>query len=252
MNSFLQALSLLTRLPVRARWDDRTRPGQAMAFYPLVGGVIGGLLAVAAWVLNATGLGETAPWLPAVLLLALWVGLTGALHLDGWTDFCDAAFVHGTPAQRQEIMADPRTGSFGVAGAVLLLLGKAAALQGVLRLAALDWRQAGTLVAAPVLARLAVVWAARLLPLARPEGMAAQARRGLRRRDLLVATVSGTLLAAAAGLAAVVFAAVAVLALLAVGRLAVRRLGGLSGDVYGALIELAEVLLLTTACLLAS
>jgi adenosylcobinamide-GDP ribazoletransferase len=250
MNRFLQALSLLTRLPAPARWDERTPPGRAMAFFPLVGGLIGGLLATAAWGLNATRLAESAPWLPAVLLLILWTALTGALHLDGWTDFCDAVFVHATPEKRLQIMADPRAGSFGVVGVVLLLLAKAAALQGVLRLAAADWRAAGTLVAAPVLARLAVVWAARLFPLARPDGMAARFRHGLRRQDLLVATASALPLAACAGLAAAVFVPLALLALLALGRLAVRRLGGVTGDVHGALVELTETLLLAAACAL--
>ena len=56
MHDFLRALSLLTRLPVRALgWDDDVLPGRAMAAYPLVGAVIGALLAGLAWLLTAVG-----------------------------------------------------------------------------------------------------------------------------------------------------------------------------------------------------
>ncbi|MGQ9768558.1 MAG: adenosylcobinamide-GDP ribazoletransferase, partial [Anaerolineae bacterium] len=113
MNDLLRAVGLLTVLPVRVPADDAAAPGRAMAFYPLVGALIGGLLGAAAWLLGRAGLAKAAPLLPAALILAAWAGFTGALHLDGWADCCDALFVPVSRERRLEIMKDPRLGGFG-------------------------------------------------------------------------------------------------------------------------------------------
>jgi adenosylcobinamide-GDP ribazoletransferase len=215
-----------------------------MAFYPLVGGLIGGLLAGLAWLLRLVGLTETAPLLPAALLLAAWAGLTGALHLDGWADCCDALFVPVNRERRLEIMKDPRLGGFGAAGLILLLLVKLAALQGVMA----GPRALAVLIAVPALARWAAVIAAKAYPSARPGGMGDYFRRGLGRRELVIATVLVAL--ATVGLlwrGAILWGTVG-LALLALASLARARLGGLTGDVYGAILELAETAALVVAC----
>ena len=59
-----------------------------------------------------------------MLLLTLWAALSGGLHLDGWADCCDGLLNASAPARRLEIMKDPRLGTFGGAGLVLLLLAK--------------------------------------------------------------------------------------------------------------------------------
>ena len=99
MGDFLRALSLLTRLPVRARWDDDVLPGRAMAAYPLVGALIGTLLVGLSWLLTWDRGCESRPavrgrvyrpcWPPRWCWPA-WAALTGMLHLDGWADCCDA------------------------------------------------------------------------------------------------------------------------------------------------------------------
>ncbi|PKO23291.1 MAG: adenosylcobinamide-GDP ribazoletransferase [Chloroflexi bacterium HGW-Chloroflexi-1] len=247
MNDFLRALGLLTVLPVRVPVDDGAPPGQAMAFYPLIGALIGAGLAGLAWLLRLLGLAENAPLLPAALLLATWAGLTGALHLDGWADCCDALFVPVSRERRLEIMKDPRLGGFGAAGLILLLLIKLAALQGVTA----SPHALPALIAIPALGRWASVIAAKAYPSARPGGMGDFFRRGLGRRELVIATVCASL--AAVGLlwrGAILWAVVA-LALLALASLARARLGGLTGDVYGATIELAETAALVVACFLA-
>jgi adenosylcobinamide-GDP ribazoletransferase len=132
MGDFLRALSLLTRLPVRARWDDDLLPGRAMAAYPLVGAVIGTLLVGLGWLLTA-GIGRLqevaggsgvglSPLLTAALILVAWAALTGMLHLDGWADCCDALVAPLSRERRLEVMKDPRLGSFGGAGLILLLI----------------------------------------------------------------------------------------------------------------------------------
>jgi adenosylcobinamide-GDP ribazoletransferase len=216
-----------------------------MAFYPLIGALIGGLLAGLAWLLRLAGLGETAPLLPAALLLTLWAGLTGALHLDGWADCCDALFVPVSRERRLEIMKDPRLGGFGAAGLILLLLVKLAALQGITgNVAAFPF-----LIAIPALARWAAVIAAKAYPPARPGGMGDYFRRGLGRRELVIATVITALAAAPLFWRGLIVWIAAGLALLALARLAHTRLGGLTGDVYGAIIELAETAALIAAAM---
>ncbi len=243
MHDFLRAVGLLTILPVRPPADDGAKPGRAMAYYPLVGALIGGLLAGLAWLLGRASLAAVAPLLPAALVLAAWAGLTGALHLDGWSDCCDALFVPVSRERRLEIMKDPRLGGFGAAGLILLLLVKLAALQGALE------SPVGllTLIAIPALARWAAVIAARAYPSARPGGMGDYFRRGVGRREIAVATVLAALVAGPLLWRAPLLWAGAGLALLGVGGLARRQLGGLSGDVYGAIIELAEAAMLVIA-----
>jgi adenosylcobinamide-GDP ribazoletransferase len=242
---FLRAIGLLTVLPMRSRWDECTVPGRAMAFYPLTGALIGGVLAGLALLLWLSRLPAVAPLLPAALVLAAWIGITGGLHLDGWADCCDALFVPVSRERRLEILHDPRLGSFGGIGLATLLLVKLAAIQGVL---ASPWRLP-VLFVVPVLARWAMVIAARAFPLARPDGMAAHFRQGLGRRELIIATITAALATALIGWRGLALVAAGVAAMLAVSRLAVTRVGGMTGDVYGAIIEAAETAALVAACL---
>jgi adenosylcobinamide-GDP ribazoletransferase len=242
---FIRAIGLLTVFPVRPRWDDGAAPGRTMAFYPLVGALIGALLAGLAFLMGKTGLPATAPLLPAALLLAAWAGITGGLHLDGWADCCDALFVPVSRERRLAILHDPRLGGFGGIGLGVLLLVKLAAIQGMW---ASPWRLL-ILFVVPVLARWALVIAARVFPLARPDGMAAHFRQGLGWREVIIASVTAALATALAGWRGPAILGVVALAMLAVSRLAVARLGGLTGDVYGAIVETAETAALVAACL---
>jgi adenosylcobinamide-GDP ribazoletransferase len=250
MDDIRRALSLLTTLPVRARWEADTVAGHAMAAYPLVGVLIGALLAGLAYVLSLTALPVRSPILAPALILLAWVLLTGALHLDGWADCCDALFVPVSRERRLEILKDPRLGSFGGVGLALLLLVKLAAIQG----ATTDRSGLSALVLAPVLARWAVVIAAFVSPLARPDGMAAAFRQGLGRREVILATVTAAVAVAVAtwfaGWHAALLWAIAGGLVVAISRLATSRLSGLTGDVYGALIELVETVSLVVVCFL--
>jgi adenosylcobinamide-GDP ribazoletransferase len=254
MRSLLQAISLLTRIPVRVAWDDNRPLGRILVWAPVVGLLIGGLLFAAAWGLSIALPMATASLLAPALLLVLWVMVTGGLHLDGWCDCCDGLFVPASREKRLEIMKDPRTGSFGVIGAVLLLLVKFAAIQAVL---AMNARQAPAgwlpLVLAPAMARATMVFAAGWLPLARPGGMGAKFREGLGAAQLVaVAGILAMVLLGAAFLAThwslgLACCLAAILAAAAWSVLAMRRLDGLTGDVYGGIVELAETAALVAA-----
>jgi adenosylcobinamide-GDP ribazoletransferase len=261
MGDFGRALSLLTRLPVRARWGDDVLPGRAMAAYPLVGAVIGALLIGLGWLLTA-GIGRLqglaggsgtglSPLLTAALILVAWAAITGMLHLDGWADCCDALVAPLSRERRLEVMKDPRLGSFGGAGLILLLLIKLAAVAEVLQPTAdRPLVILLPLLVVPVLGRWAVVIAAGSFPLARPDGMGASFRRGLGRREIILATLTAAIACAVLGWRGPVLWGVAGLTLLGMGRLATARLGGLTGDVYGAIVELTETVMLVMVALL--
>jgi adenosylcobinamide-GDP ribazoletransferase len=255
------AFTFLTVLPVRVpsaagpTTDEQAPMAQALPWFPLVGAMLGGLLALVDWAL--------APLLALnvrnVLLLALAALLTGMLHLDGFIDCCDGLLGTRSVARRLEILRDSRVGAYGAIGACLLMLARYAAL-GVLG----SPIRAFALVAAPVAGRWAMVYAVTSFPYARTAGTGTPFQGPRRTRSLALATLgAGVLLLAACGLGSGAelrarLALAGMLALLALGvtvgwtRWASRRLGGgLTGDTYGALNELVELAALVLAAPLA-
>jgi len=234
------AVTTLTVLPWPGRPSaDRATARVAMSLAPAVGLALG--CAVAAVGVSATRIGAT-PLVAAVLVVAASTLLTRGLHLDGLADTADALGSYAGRERALEIMRRPDVGPFGVAAVVLVLLGQVAAAAAVL--AGPAFHAAAGIAVATGSGRLAIAWACRRgVPAARPDGLGA----------LVAGTVGPAALAL--GSAAVAAAAVwavparpwqgptAVLASLAVAwvlsRHAVRRLGGVTGDVLGAVCEAA-------------
>lgn len=236
---FALAWRLLTIIPLPFVPDEpHPVPGRAAGFFPLVGLVLGLLLAGVGWILSLF----LPPNLAAALLLVVWVGLSGMLHLDGFMDSCDGLLPPRDPARRLEIMQDSRVGAFGVVGVILLLLIKFNALT------ALSGSSLSVLVVAPVLARWAVTWAMRRYPLARKEGLSVLFTAGLDRTQLVLASVVAVIVAVLfLGWLGGLLLGVVWLTTVLVARLAMVRIGGLTGDVYGAICEIAEAAVLIVA-----
>jgi adenosylcobinamide-GDP ribazoletransferase len=237
---FWLALGFLTTLPTRPvpyQPDGLTR---AAVWFPVVGLLLGLLLA-GTYALSALVFPAS---VVAVLVLAAWAALTGGLHLDGLADCCDGLLASVARERRLEIMRDPRTGSFAVIGLVLVLLLKAAAISSL----RVPWP---ALVLALVGARWLVLLAARRPP-ARTEGLGSALVAGLTPQVLITAAVLPVLVTVAAlwwdgrSLLGVVFAAVAAFAVI---RLAQSRIGGVTGDVFGAVVELGETAVLVAFAL---
>ena len=231
--SFLIAWQLLTSIPLGRREMVIQRPGRSMVWFPLVGLIIGAMLTGLDFLL-----GLALPGLPATaLLLVAWVAITGGLHLDGFIDCCDGLLVAKGPEARLEIMKDSRVGAFGVVGAVCLLLVKFSALDALAPDDRLGW-----LLVVPTLGRGAMVWAAWRYPIARVDGFAAWFREGLGWPHVIAVGITtlavAVLLGGLVGLG--IFAGVWLFAIL-FALWVQRRIPGLTGDVYGALNELAEV-----------
>ncbi len=243
------AVGTLTRWPVRPpRLVDAARAGRAMLLAPLVGLGLGGAGAGLALLGESLGL---APLVTAAVVVAGWALASRGLHLDGLADTADGLGSGRPASEALEVMRRGDVGPVGAATLVLVLVGQVGALSQALA----GWGPTACVTAAAA-SRLA-------LPLA--------CRRGVppARADGLGAAVAGTVPAPAAAAAALVTAlAVATVAAVAVGwdtmaaavaaasvvstclaapalvAIAVRRLGGVSGDVLGWVVELSLLVVL--------
>jgi len=236
VKAIVAAFAFLTRLPV---WRGPLRDvdlGRSVSFFPLVGLVLG----LALTGVGAALSGGVAPTLVAVLLAALLAGLTGGLHLDGLADVFDGlAGGRGDRARTLEIMRDSRIGAQGAAALTLLLIAKVAALSQVA-----ERRDLLALLAFPTVAR----WLAALLivvfPYARPEGLGRAFSGEAGRVQAGLATGIAAVVVAVLGPSFILPTLGTAAAVLGFAFWLHRRLGGMTGDVYGAAIELGEVVML--------
>ncbi len=234
LGPLVTAFGFLTRLPVPAA--DGSLAG-AIRWFPLVGAVVGAI--VGATLIGAAALVD-APLAGAVAVTA-GIVVTGALHEDGLGDTADGFGGGWTVADRLEIMADPRQGTYGVAAIGSLLLIRAAALGG---LASDGWVAVVVIAAVHLQARnLAGLALAAARP-ARPGGLADVARTGVRSGRLVAAgwtvVAIGMLVLGGGPLAAVAVVGTGAIAAGAVIAVAYRAIGGVTGDVLGAVEQVAE------------
>jgi len=235
------ALQFLTRIPLPSLQQIEPRDtGRSMLFYPLVGLLIGALLLGVEHVLQGT-----APLLRAAILVAIWVAITGALHLDGLADTADAwVGGHGDRERTLAIMKDPYCGPMGVVALLLVLLLKVGAL------AQIGGEGSYALIAAPLLGRTLLLLLFLTTPYVRSGGLGEMLAQQLPRTAgwvIAVGVMAGV--AVLPGIAAgMVFA---VLALFLLFRYALTvRLGGTTGDTAGALLEVCETSVLIYTALM--
>ena len=241
---FLAALSFLTVIPLpRRREVSPEQVGRSIGYFPVVGIIIGLILAGLYWLLRLV--------LPSAvvsgLLLVCLVVLTGGLHLDGFVDTCDGIAGHKTPEARWQVMRDSRAGAFGIVGVCCLLIVKYVSLNSVP-----DSLMMMTLVLMPVVSRWAMVYAVFAYPYARPSGLGKVFKEMASRRRLAIATLVALAVAIPwfrlAGLVIMLGVWIIVVAMAAYLK---RKFSGLTGDTYGAINEVAEVGVLILVCLLA-
>jgi adenosylcobinamide-GDP ribazoletransferase len=238
---FLIALQFLTRLPVRLPGtpDERTI-GNSLLYYPLVGVVIGVLL-----VALFLALADAPAGLRAALVLAAWVIVTGALHLDGLADSADAwAGGLGDREKTLAIMKDPYCGPAAVVTLVVVLLLKFAALHS---LDADDWI---ALMLIPMVARAAVPLLFLTTPYVRANGLGSALAAHLpRNASIVVIAATGIVVLLVTGTRGLWLLAGAIGTFLLLRALMIRRLGGTTGDTAGALVELTEMVALLAVTL---
>lgn len=229
----VSALMLMTRLPVRGR--PTARAGDAAWAWPVAGLVVAGIACT--FGLGAIRLGVP-PGVAAILILGSQIVLTGALHEDGLADTADGFWGGHTRERRLDIMRDSRIGTYGVVALILSLL-----LRWSLIAAALTQDDIVAVLIAAVVSRAAMAAVMRQLPAARADGLSQGAGRppgravwsGLGLAALALLTVGGAGLLAAIAVAGVV---------LGLAALAGRKIGGQTGDVLGAVQQVAEITVL--------
>lgn len=234
MRNFVSALSFLTVLPsgrVAGPPD-----GASVLYFPVVGILIGGMLAGVDW-LGSLFLYDELRALVDVAFLAL---ITGGLHLDGLADSADALYFHHDPAKALQIMKDPR---IGVMGVLALIFGLGFKFAGLL---ALDIQQCwiGFLVA-PALARSAQVVGLVFMNDARETGGVGRTLYQKGKYQYLIFCLVPLVLpfwvGIPVGIAALLLFTVINVSLLSFFR---HRLGGMTGDTFGALTEVMETFFL--------
>jgi len=241
LTSFILAVQFLTRLPTPqiAEFESASL-SRASGFFPAVGLLIGVLLSLTLWSGSLID-----PWAGAILTLAAWAFITGALHLDGLSDFSDALGVaHSDPDRFHAVLKDPHIGTFGVVTLVVQLAAKLVLLMLLARME-LFW----VLIPLCAWARLGpLFWASYLSVLKLP---AAETSGSGERFSSEITKAAPWAWAATLLLAAWVAPAflAAPFILLVWGLYLHLRLGGQTGDALGAGIEVSESLLLL-ACVI--
>jgi adenosylcobinamide-GDP ribazoletransferase len=234
LRSLVHAVQFLTRLPTpRIAVFDPAELSRSALWFPVVGLVVGSLVAAAVW----TG-GLASPWIGALLGLVAWVWVTGGLHLDGLGDVADGlAGAHRTPERFLQILRDPHIGAIGAIAIGLQLIAKLVLLAEVARVPMAILLPSLALIAA--WARLGpAVWSLAVPPLA--AGSAEQFAQHLDPR--VVAAEAAVLALITAWVAPILVAAVLIIPGIAVYWR--YRLGGVTGDCIGASVEVTETMLL--------
>jgi adenosylcobinamide-GDP ribazoletransferase len=243
LRALLIALQFLTLLPIKLRSPPQDEEsGRSLLHYPLVGLLIGLLLAACAWLFA-----DLPGMLLSAVLLSLWVGLSGGLHLDGLADSADAWMGgYGDRERTLAIMKDPRSGPLAVVVLVLVLLLKFSALQSLVVQEA-----TALLVMSPLLGRTALVLLFLTTDYVRPEGLGSRLAQEMPRGASMVVVLLVAILAVVwLGRSGVFLLLVSALVFWLLRRLMLKRIGGTTGDTAGALLEITETLTLLTAAVL--
>jgi len=215
--------------------DEEIRSvGRSTIYFPLVGLIIG-LVLVLLYIVFRAALPTP---VSCILLIGALAVITGAHHIDGLMDTCDAFAVSKTRTQRLEIMKDTRVGAFGITGAILLLLSKYICLSAAISVYAL--------LTFPLLSRWAITGLVLIFPSARDSGSFYALKSSAGWDGFIGATV--ITMAAAIALNGLLIGPLIMLGLFGLlyclGVLFSRFFGGLTGDCCGALIESGEVITL--------
>jgi adenosylcobinamide-GDP ribazoletransferase len=242
------AVTLLTAIPLPHREaggpPSRQAAGGAMIWAPVIGLLLGGIAAGVLYVFQRFW--HAGPLLGATLAIIVLAALSGCLHLDGLADFADGLGSRKPAGQALAIMRRSDIGPFGVAALVLTLLLQVTALSQADALG----RGVTSVIAAAITGRLALTWACRRgVPAARSDGLGALVAGTVHPAIPVILSVAALAGGAAFGLIFVVAVAAGLAASLAVTWLAVRRLGGITGDVLGAVVEIATAVCLVVLAL---
>ncbi len=236
MKRFLLAVTFLTRLPIPiSKKVSGEEIGESTPFFPLVGLLIGAILVG----IDYLSLHVWPQSVVNIILIVCSIALTGGLHLDGFMDTCDGIFSGRDRETMLEIMRDSQTGAMGVLGAICIIalkIGFLSAIRGSDR-----WQ---SLLVFPMLGRWGIVCALSMFPYARSTGgLGSPFVKYAKKRYMIWASLQVIAVTAPLFLWKALFMFVAIgLGAWLMGTWLSHRLGGLTGDTYGAICESMETL----------
>lgn len=243
MNSLLSALKFLTIIPVKTKAGTAPLTADSLIYFPAAGLVLGIVLACIQQLLSYSGLHNLA--ISAALVVALII-LTGGMHLDGLSDTFDGLASWKGREDILKIMRDPHAGAIGVLSMISAILLKIAFIASL--------KPAGSalsLILMTTISRWSMVLAISFFPYAREQGKAKVFMDGKKNKFLILSTLSTmiviTLSSPLAGFAAMITSCAAAYI---IGKMVSLRIGGITGDVLGAINEINEIIILLTIILL--
>lgn len=237
-SDILEALALLTRLPVPAPQSGAQGAAAAWA-YPLVGLIVGGLAALIGTFAHWVGL---PPMLSALLTLATMVVATGAMHEDGLADTADGLWGGWTREARLEIMKDSHIGTYGVLALVLSIAARWGALWLLFELGV--GVACVALIAAATISRATMPALMTSLPHARNSGLSHSVGAAPKATAWIAAAIAAVIVFFLSGGAAFGVICWAVIVTLAIALIARRKIGGQTGDILGACQQITEIAVL--------
>lgn len=244
LNEFLIALQFLTRIFIvrQSVWTEQSF-GESVKFFPAVGAVLGICCAMIVGVLNFLS-AESLPLLVGAVGFSAMILLTGGIHCDGLMDSADGLFSGREREKILDIMKDSRAGSFGVVAMILVAVLNVTALA---ELAKSTADLCAAIFSAPIIGRLMMVVTIGKFPYARPTGMGKAFAQFTTRRTVLFAAVESVIFLALLNFVDVKFFVTATVATLFAALVtwrfatfATEKIGGVTGDIYGAVSTLSE------------
>ena len=240
IKDFVLLLQFMTRIPVPFRVEfNEERFGKSTAMMPLVGLLIG----IGLWsVLQGLIYLKLNSMVIATLLVITEIIITGGLHLDGLADTFDGIFSYRSRDRILEIMKDSRLGTNGALALITFIILKTGFLLDI---------NSRFLIIMPMLARMNVSWIACLFPYARQKGMANPFITYSGWLQTIIATIFTTAVSIfLMGITGLLFVVIAILFALIFNLYLKQKIGGVTGDTFGATIELTSLCVLIAGVLL--
>ena len=243
LNNFLISLQFLTIINIKTDTPiDEKSFGKSVIFFPLIGAFIGVLLVIISRLTSA--------FLPVsvsdAIVLAVLILVTGGLHIDGFADTVDGFAGGKNKDDILRIMKDSRIGTFGVVGIVMLLLTKYLSIYSLQE----DIKYF-ILIAMPVIGRWSVLPMGLFFKYARIDGGTGKIfAESIRLKELIIGTVIVlSIIIPLFRLNGFLMLAVIFIVTLLIGRYSKRKINGITGDVFGATIEINELIILILSLL---
>lgn len=242
LESIVVAFQFLTRLylPINVEWDTANLR-RSLTWFGLVGAFIGVILAGAMTLFNRFDL---IPAVAAIIILLIWIFITGGMHIDGISDMADGFFSMRDKEKTLEIMKDSHVGAFGVITIVFLLLIKFEMLKEFIIIEKNVW----LLILPPTIARIAAGLVLSFYETTKKSGLGYTFHSSDPRIFWAIGFIVTLIISSILNIKSLIFIGIAILASNLMALWAKKKIGGLNGDIYGAIVETVEVIGMVFIC----